>query len=714
MVRTRALGRLTGVAAVEYALVMPSNGIGSRVTWWIVAAAATAGACGPKAGPVTATGRGTETGTGTGPGSGTGTGTGSGTGSGSETGSATAKPGPWMWVAGVVPAWRFDHPVGDLVALDDRRAIAIGYGKLVEVDLATGTVTPHGSPFGSGSVNQMVRAGGTLIVYGQVGKAAAAWSVDPKTLAVTEVPLPDPPVAAGTKGRFAIAVSPDGTRVFTCAADRWPTLRDAATLAPVKVFSGVDACSNPRFVDAGHVLVDRADTKPPSSSLDLASGKAAAAKVDGPVVVPGPGGRSASTDAGKVTLKGPDGKVVATYTARLTNPQWLADGSAFVGAAKGKLTVLPAAAGQTARDVEVPAQIRRISPVPGTARVVTIFGQHRAGLLDTTTGTLVTAVNANLTSVEQIAALDGAVISGAERVRVWRGETIAATGAPAVVENFDVEAGQPVLYATLDGVFGLDLRTGKDLAFDEAANSSAMDRSADRVGYDMDDRVMMRIGSGESTQWYRRKDDYFITDIDVATGRIAMNDDDAFYVARPDENELFGFHSFDCDDPLYLWLERGRERAVSYDGVTVQLYDTEKEKGLGGLELVGDNIEDVTFIPGSDELALVGEAIYLWNPVNKAVVSWPLPAEVTGFGSSAIGVDPTGKELAVGFDDGAVLWVRLGELRAHATEVEAGELKVMGPATINCGKAMATSLDETRGDEPDDTDYGWEGKPPEE
>jgi hypothetical protein len=493
-----------------------------------------------------------------------------------------------------------------------------------------------------------------------------------------------------------MAVSPDGARVFTCAPDRWPTLRDAATLAPVKVFTGVDACTNPRFVDAGHVVIDRVDSTPPASSLDLATGKATAATVGGPVLVPGPGGRSASIEGGKITLKGPDGKVLASYGARLANPVWLADGSAFVGAGKVKITVLPAAAGQAVRDLDLPAQVRRLAPVPGTTRVVTLFGLHRVGVLDTTSGTLVTAANANLVEVEKIAALDGAVISGAERVRVWRGDTITATGSPAVVENFDVEAGRPVLYATLDGVFGLDLRTGKGIAFDDEANSSAMDRSGERVGYDMDDRVMMRVGEAASTQWFRR------------------NDDDAFYVARPDENELFGFHAFDCDDPLYLWLERGRERAVSYDGVTVHLYDTDQQKGLGGLELVDDNIEAVTFIPGSDELALVGDAIYLWNPVTKAVVAWPLPAEVSGFGSSAIGVDPTGKELAVGFDDGAVLWARLGELRVRMAEVDPGEFKVLGPATIDCKKPMSTSLDETRGDEPDDTDYGWEGKPPEE
>ena len=56
--------------------------------------------------------------------------------------------------------------------------------------------------------------------------------------------------------------------------------------------------------------------------------------------------------------------------------------------------------------------------------------------------------------------------------------------------------------------------------------------------------------------------------------------------------------------------------------------DTVRSGGPGD-----DNIDALAFIPGSDELALVGESIYLWDPVRQAVVAWPLPAEHGGIGT---------------------------------------------------------------------------------
>ena len=208
---------------------------------------------------------------------------------------------------------------------------------------------------------------------------------------------------------------------------------------------------------------------------------------------------------------------------------------------------------------------------------------------------------------------------------------------------------------------------------------------------------MLQVGDGRPTAWLRRKDVYFVLDIDVATGRIAMNDDDAFYVARPDRGQLFGFHPFDCGTPTYLTLERGRERAFSYDGVTVHLYDTAKKKGLGGLELVDDNVEAAAFIPGGPALALVGAAIYLWDPSKRTVVAWPLPAERDGFSPTAIAVDAAGTQVAVGFSDGAVLWVQLAALRARATRLAADVVTLHPAAALRCDKPIAGRYDDILG-----------------
>ncbi|MBK9032980.1 MAG: hypothetical protein IPL61_17200 [Myxococcales bacterium] len=595
----------------------------------------------------------------------------------------------WMWTAGVEPAWRLPATVIDLLAVDRGRALGLIAGRrLAVIDLTTGAVTVTAADFGAGAPSRLVRAGGQVLAYGQAAKAAAAWTIDPASLAVAPLALPEPAAGAAAGGTFTMAVSPDGARVLTCSADRWPTLRDATTLAAVKVFTGLDACDRPRFVDASHAYVERVGRTGPARLGDLVAGTVTAVPTGGPLWVRGPGGLGLSVAGSKVAITGADGAVRARYTTALGGPIWLDDGSAVVAAARRHLTVLAAAAGTAARTIELPAAVLRLHPIPASTRVLIQMGTYRLGVVDTATGTVVTASGTNLGGVSTIAALEGAVISAADRLRVWRRGQVAATGATAAVEALDVAPGRDALYATFDGVFAADLTTAAPTPIDEQASSSSVDRHGDDLAWDRDDRVMIQHGASRPTTWLRRPDALFLLDLDLATGRLAFNDDHAFYVVRPDRRALFGFHAYDCEDPLYLWLERGRERAVSYDGVTAHLYDTAKQRGLGGLELVDDNIEAVAFIPGSDALALVGASIYLWDPTTHAVVAWPLPDEVVGFDATAIGVDPSGAEVAVGFADGAVLWARLAEVRARATPVGADVATQHKPAALQCGKPM--------------------------
>ncbi|MBL8621763.1 MAG: hypothetical protein JNK64_10680 [Myxococcales bacterium] len=617
----------------------------------------------------------------------------------------------WMWIAGDVAAWRAPAPVRDLVVLDDRRALGLAaLGTLVTFDLTTGAVTTQRVDFGKGGrPTRLVRAGARFIAYGQIGKDAAAWSVEPATLAITALPLADP-AGPGAAGLSNLAVSPDGAQVFTCSDDRWPTLRDAKTMAAVKVFTGVAGCKDPQFADAGHVRVGRVDGKE-ARLLDLAAGTVTTEVAGAAVSVPGPGKRRAELQRGAVTLLGADGKPTASYKTTLVSSAWLGDGSALVSATSDGLTVLPAAPGQALRTVDLPARAQRVVAIPGTSRLVAQFGPHRLGVIDVATGQVVTAADANLAAVGKLAALDGAVASGAERLRVWRAGQLAATSPiRAIAEAIDFDSGRPLYVGSFDGVLDVDPATGATEVFDPDATSTALDRHRDRLAWDRDDRVMLQVGDGRPTPWLRRKDVYFVLDIDVATGRIALNDDDAFYVARPDRGQLFGFHPFDCGTPTYLTLERGRERAFSYDGVTVHLYDTAKKKGLGGLELVDDNIEATAFIPGSPALALVGEAIYLWDPGKRSVVAWPLPAERDGFSATSIAVDPAGTQIAVGFADGAVLWVQLAALRARAARVEADVVTLHPAAALRCDKPIVGGYDDLLGagdaDDDDSEDDG--------
>ena len=55
------------------------------------------------------------------------------------------------------------------------------------------------------------------------------------------------------------------------------------------------------------------------------------------------------------------------------------------------LTVLPAAAGQALRTVDLPARAQRVVAIPGSTRLVAQFGPHRLGVIDVATGKVGTA-----------------------------------------------------------------------------------------------------------------------------------------------------------------------------------------------------------------------------------------------------------------------------------------------------------------------------------
>jgi DNA-binding beta-propeller fold protein YncE len=67
--------------------------------------------------------------------------------------------------------------------------------------------------------------------------------------------------------------------------------------------------------------------------------------------------------------------------------------------------------------------------------------------------------------------------------------------------------------------------------------------------------------------------------------------------------------------------------------------------------------------------------IYIYDPDTNTAVAWETPIQ---YEKAAIGVSPDGNEIAIGYNDGSILWADLREVRANATphpfESEPGEL----------------------------------------
>lgn len=617
------------------------------------------------------------------------------------------------WLAGDVAAWRTPAPIRDLVALDDARGLAlIGPNQAAVVDLATGAVTVHDLAVPRGStLTRLYRVGAEVLALGATNAATAAWRLDPVTLAVTAVPFPEPLPGRDTGGRLAVAVSPDARQVFTCSDDRWPTLRDAKDLSVVRAFPDVKDCKAAGFLDATHVWIGPHSVTA-SATLDLGTG--ARGPGGRPQTVPGPGGRSVELGTGVVTVRGGDGQAIATHKTRIFTPLWLADGSAVASIVSGKLVVL-GADGAAPRELPLAPTPLRTQPIPGGGRLLVQLGAHRLGVVDTATGALGSAEGTNLGPVEVIAAADGTVVSGAERVRMWRDGAAVAVSPPMTVQALDVDAGLPALVATFHGVYATALDSGESTDLDEEAGTAAIDRQGAWRAWDRDDRIMRQHGTDEPTAWMRRKSDYFVSDLDVATGRVALTEEFAFYIARPDQGELFAFHSHDCDSATFIWLERGGQRALTHDGVTFHLYDTTKRTALGGFELAEDSTLAATFIPGTTTLAVLGVAtVYLWDPEARTVAAWPLP-NPRGFDAKVLAVDGRALQLAVAFEDGAVMAVPLETVRREAKPVGRDVVTLHPGASLRCDKPIATDYDDLVEPEPEDEgwgeDEGWDGDP---
>jgi hypothetical protein len=227
---------------------------------------------------------------------------------------------------------------------------------------------------------------------------------------------------------------------------------------------------------------------------------------------------------------------------------------------------------------------------------------------------------------------------------------------------------------------------------------------------------MLRVGEKEPFVLFGVGSRWSLGALDLSTDRAAFYDENGYCLARTEQRTVFAFHTRECGAPGELWLERGRERAVavSFGGevTSVELYDTALEKELAGVG-VGDFVEMVAFIPGSDLVLLAASELYIWDPGSAEVLEWQPPAQLENVSVNALGVDPNGSALALGFVNGDVAWLTLDTLRAQ-THAADPELVAELPARVNCDKPLATSFaamtsDDELPPEPSVGDAGEEG-----
>jgi hypothetical protein len=113
----------------------------------------------------------------------------------------------------------------------------------------------------------------------------------------------------------------------------------------------------------------------------------------------------------------------------------------------------------------------------------------------------------------------------------------------------------------------------------------------------------------------------------------------------------------------------GRAQLAIDLGSTIQLFDTEAHTQLGAISLPDLSVIAWDYVPATGELVLAGKAeVVVWSPETGSVLKWEPPNRL---GPSVLGIDAAGTQLAIGYEDGSVMWADLAELRAHATPREA-------------------------------------------
>jgi hypothetical protein len=597
-----------------------------------------------------------------------------------------------MWVASTGGAWRLPKDGSDLAIVDDTAAVVrTGPRELVRVDLVTGAIGGVTDVIPApGVIESIARVGDRVLAFGFTDSGAAVWSIAAAPLAATALAVPDPePLRPGAAHLAEVTVSADGTRVFVCGARRWPVVRDAVTLAAIRVFTSVDDCRSPHFADADHVVTRT--IKP--QLLEISTGKVTSISPHGAIAHPGPGGRTLTiTDYSSFRFTDGAGRLVGEargYGA----PSWIPDGSGVVMIGAGEIVVQPVT-GTGDRRIGLPVAdgITRHAITPGGVAV--LLAGHVVIAVDLAAGTHRTA-SGNLGRIVRIAPRDDMVVVASDRIRAWRDGQLVANGEPAVTTFTADPPGQPVLTISTTTVSGWDPVTGDRFVLHELAGSGfVIGRARDRILFDDDNVVFKGQGQGRRPpgRWFQYRHDAHLEAMDVAGNTLAWSLDGGFHVADLDRGQVWSFSFPDCATVgTGVRFDPPRGRIGIELGGEIQLVDLGARQRLGGVALDDAGWPPVAwgFVPRTGEVAIAapGELV-LWDPATTRAVSWTLPVAAQPV---ELGIDATGTAVAIGFADGGVVWARLDAVRAHA-KPRAVRLRV--PERGGCTTAPRPALDE--------------------
>ena len=577
----------------------------------------------------------------------------------------------WTWTTPTTGPWRLPTEAMNVAIVDAGHAIALNFDEAMVIDLQTGAITNPVQVISSGRIESVVRVGGKVLAFGEIDSKPAAWTLSINPPSATAVPLPDP-VPEEPKDTFASSiavVSGDGTHLAICGMERWPTVRDATSLAVIRVIKGLD-CRHPSFPDAGHVVLGDASNP---RLVDLATGEVTKLSDSTPRVFPGPGGKRLVIGDESYKILGKNGAVLRERRQRshYEDVTWTPDGKHVVGLRLGTLTVRPADDGGIDREIDLPTAVPELD-VNDTQIVV--VAENVVHVVDLANGTVRHATG-NLEMIHQVAPRGGGVVVASDKLRLWReGKLVATTDA---VRGFAVgSATAPITVLSFDVAGSWDPSTGERRVLRSLERFSMADvivQSGDTYAFSDGETLFRGQGETPPAPWVTFGKDLDLEAIDLAHGRLAFKRDDAIHIVDLAKRSVWsvmvpGMDDGECDAGLGVrFAPDGTRFAIDAPGAVI-LFDAATRTRIGDIDLPKMMQLAWDFLP-TGELVFVGQQeIAIWDPKTKRAVGWKPPLKSR---PQTVAIDPAGTELAIAYANGSVLWADVAQLRAHATHRDA-------------------------------------------
>lgn len=574
-----------------------------------------------------------------------------------------APEAPWHWKTEISGPWLLPFNVYDVAVFDAKHAVVIGIDTLAVIDLATGTVTPSNVFADDEKPESLVRAGDRMLVIGTRGETAMAWqlTLDPPRL--SELPFPAAPPTTDTRfaSRHGLA-SPDGTQIYTCTNDTQPVLRDATTLAIIRAYPE-GGCFSPTFTDANHI-VWRGD-EGNDRSLDLTTGKTVTLDRKAATVRPGPGGLRLEVDDGVTKLFDGKRKIRSESSDNYVDEvHWNARYA--VAEHFQALVIYPLDPEADVREVQLP-ELNALVAL-GDTYALAISGRSILRI-DLSSGRM-QKPSANLAMITAVAPRGGSVIASSDKVRVWRAGKVIGTTESATYIGVGSATG-PVALVDYDKVDMWTPETNDRERVQELKYARSLARQGDTLVVVTFDRLFRGTTSSSLASWHVLRDEVSVAGIDITNDRLALEWKDASHVVDLKARTAWSF-ALDLDGDKSNCSTAG-DVLFSSDGTTVLstrrgiiLVDTAKHAAT---ELdIDDSAVSAALLTSGDIIAVGRKRITLWDPKTQTAIAWPTELAERPI---AIGTSPDDTELAIAYADGAIWWVDIRGLRAHATPQEA-------------------------------------------